>query len=123
VAIVWKHLPLKMHAQAPGAHKASEAAHLQGKFWEMHDLIFANQRDLNDEAYIRYAGQLGLDVEKFTQDLKSPEVKARVDKDMDEAAGMGVTGTPGFFINGKFLSGAKPFADFQRLIDQELGRS
>ena len=112
-----------MHAQAPGAHRASEAAHRQGKFWEMHDKIFANQRELSDEKYIVYAGELDLDVEKFKSDLASPDVKAKVDADAKEAQGLGVTGTPGFFINGRFLSGARPFDSFKTIIDEEIGAS
>ena len=118
--IVFKHLPLSMHKKAPAAHAASEAAHRQGKFWEMHDLIFANQRQLTAEKYIEYAGQLGLDVERFKKDLVSPEIMKKVDSDAREAAGLGVTGTPGFFVNGRFLSGAKPFDAFKVLIDEEL---
>ncbi len=120
VQIVFKHLPLSMHKKAPAAHAASEAAHRQGQFWEMHDLIFANQRELTAEKYIEYAGQLGLDVERFKKDLVSPEIKEKVDSDAREAAGLGVTGTPGFFVNGRFLSGAKPFEAFKTLIDEEL---
>ena len=120
--IVWKHLPLAMHKQAPAAHAAAEAAHKQGKFWEMHDLIFANQRELNAEKFYEHAAQLGLDVTRFKADYLSAEVKTRVDADSREAATLGVTGTPGFFINGRFLSGAKPFDDFKQIIDEELGR-
>ncbi len=121
--IVFKHMPLSMHAKAPAAHAAAEAAHNQGKFWEMHDKIFANQRELTDEAYIGYAGELGLDVDRFKKDMASADVKRRVDQDASEASSLGVTGTPGFFINGKFLAGAKPFASFKQMIDKELGSS
>jgi protein-disulfide isomerase len=120
VRIVFKHLPLRIHPQAPMAHAASEAAKAQGKFWEMHDLIFANPRQLTEEKFIEYAGQIDLDVEQFKVDMASPEVKKRVDADVAEASQLGVTGTPGFFINGKFVSGAKPFADFKQRIDAEL---
>ena len=120
--IVWKHLPLSIHKNAPAAHAAAEAAHKQGKFWEMHDLIFANQRELNAEKFYEHAAQIGLDVARFKADYVSSEVKKRVDADSREAAGLGVTGTPGFFINGRFLSGAKPFSDFKQIIDEELGR-
>jgi len=120
VRIVFKHLPLRIHPQAPMAHAASEAAKAQGKFWEMHDLIFANPRQLTEEKFVEYAGQIDLDVEQFKVDMASPEVKKRVDADVAEASQLGVTGTPGFFINGKFVSGAKPFADFKQRIDAEL---
>ena len=120
--IVWKHLPLVIHKQAPAAHAAAEAAHLQGKFWEMHDLIFANQRELNIEKFYEHAAELELDIERFKKDYASEEVRKRVDAAAKEAASLGVTGTPGFFINGRFLAGAKPFDDFKQIIDEELGR-
>jgi protein-disulfide isomerase len=120
---VWKHLPLAMHKKAPAAHAASAAAHKQGKFWEMHDLIFANQKEMSPEKYLEWAQQLDLDVEQFKRDLASEEVKKAVNDDAAEAAKMGVTGTPGFFINGRFLRGAKPFEDFKKLIDEELAKS
>jgi protein-disulfide isomerase len=123
VRIVFKHLPLRMHSRAPMAHAASEAANSQGKFWEMHDLIFENQRDLSEAAYLRYAGQIGMDVDQFKKDLVSASVKARVDADAAEAAKLGVTGTPGFFVNGYFLSGAKPFSEFKRVIDEQIAKS
>ncbi|MAI78584.1 MAG: hypothetical protein CL917_06575 [Deltaproteobacteria bacterium] len=119
VKIVFKHLPLRMHAQAPLAHAASEAAKNQGKFWEMHDLIFANQRELTEAKFIEHAGTLDLDIEQFTLDMNSAQVKKRVDSDAAEAQRLGVTGTPGFFVNGHFLSGARPFGDFKRLIDEQ----
>ena len=120
VAIVFKHLPLKMHGKAPAAHAAAEAAHLQGKFWEMHDLIFANQREMNDATYRGYAQQLGLDIERFDREVASALVKQRVEADTAEAARLGVTGTPSFFVNGRYLSGAQPFESFQRIIEAEL---
>jgi protein-disulfide isomerase len=123
VQIVFKHLPLRMHSKAPAAHAATEAAHRQGKFWEMHDRIFGNQRELSPQKYLEYASEMGLDVEKFKRDVVSEAVKKRVDADAQEAARLGVTGTPGFFVNGRFLSGAKPFAEFKRLIDEELARN
>jgi len=120
VRIVFKHLPLRMHAKAPAAHAAAEAAHRQGKFWEMHDKIFANQREMSDAKYVEWATELGLDVEKFKQDAAAADVKKKVDGDAKEAAKLGVTGTPGFFINGRFLSGARPFDSFKTIIDEEL---
>ena len=123
VKVVFKHLPLtRIHPNAMGAHVAAEAAHKQGKFWEMHDLIFANQRELDAEKFFEHAATLGLDVDRFKTDYASAAVKSRVDSDSKEAAGFGVTGTPGFFINGRFLSGAKPFEDFKKMIDEELAR-
>ncbi len=115
-------MPLTMHSKARGAHGASEAAHLQGKFWEMHDKIFSDTSKLSTEQYLKYAQELGLDVEKFEKDLKSPAVKKRIDDDIAQATKLGVTGTPASFVNGRFLSGAQPVASFKRLIDQELAK-
>ena len=122
VRIVFKHLPLRIHPKAPAAHAAAEAAHKQGKFWEMHDLIFADQRSMSPEKYEEYAAQLGLDMEKFKSDVASAKVKARIDADTAEASRLGVTGTPAFFVNGRVLSGAQPFSAFKSLIDEELGQ-
>ncbi|MDJ0847484.1 MAG: thioredoxin domain-containing protein [Myxococcota bacterium] len=120
VQIAFKHLPLSIHPKAPAAHAAAEAAHKQGRFWEMHDKIFANQRSMSPAAYEQYAKEIGLDVGRFKKDVASTDVKKRVDGDAAEAARLGVTGTPAFFINGRYLSGAQPFESFKRIIDQEL---
>jgi protein-disulfide isomerase len=120
VRIVFKHLPLRIHSKAAAAHAAAEAAHRQGKFWEMHDAIFANQREMSPEKYLTYAQEMGLDVEKFKRDVAAEDVKQKVDADAKEAASLGVTGTPGFFINGRFLRGARPVESFKELIDEEL---
>ncbi len=123
VRLVFKHLPLSIHAKAPAAHAASEAAHRQGKFWEMHDKIFENQRDLAPETLERYAGEIGLDVERYKRDIVSAAVKKQIDEDMQQARDLGVTGTPAFFINGRFLSGAQPFANFKSVIDSALEKA
>jgi len=121
VKVVFKHLPLtSIHPRSPAAHAAAEAAHRQGKFWEMHNKIFANQRDLADETFIVYAGELGLDVDQFKTDLASDDVKSRVTSDSREAQSLGVSGTPSFFINGKYLSGAQPLEAFKAAVDEEL---
>jgi protein-disulfide isomerase len=120
VRIVWKHLPLDIHKNAMGSALASEAARNQGKFWEYHDKLFANQSKLELADLKQYAKELHLDMARFEKDLVDLELKKRVTDDMAEAKGMGVTGTPGFFINGHFSSGAKPFDDFATAIDAEL---
>jgi protein-disulfide isomerase len=120
VRIAFKHMPLGIHSKAPAAHAAAEAAHSQGKFWEMHDKIFEKQREMSPEKYLEYAAELSLDVEQFKKDLVSAEVKKRIDTDSREARKLGATGTPAFFVNGLFLSGAKPFDAFKEVIDKEL---
>ena len=89
----------------------------------MRDLIFANQREMSKEKYIQYATELGLDIERFKKDMESDDVKKLVDTDSKQAASLGLTGTPGFFINGRYLRGAKPFEEFKALIDEELARN
>ncbi len=120
VRIVFKHMPLSIHPKAPAAHAAAEAAFRQGKFWEMHDKIFEKQREMSPEKYLEYAAELELDLEQFKQDLASSEVKSRIDADTKDAAKVGATGTPAFYINGLHLSGAKPFEAFKEVIDKEL---
>jgi protein-disulfide isomerase len=115
-------MPLAMHSKAQAAHEAAEAAHQQGKFWEMHDRIFENQRAMSPENYLRYADELKLDVEKFKRDLSSEVVKTRIENDLSLAQTLDVTGTPTFFINGRYLSGAQPLALFKRAIDKELAK-
>ncbi len=96
---------------------------MQGKFWEMHDRIFSDPRAMSEAKYIEYATELGLDLDKFKRDLKSPEVAKRIAGDTTQASKLGVTGTPAFFINGRFLSGAQPFPSFKRVIDEELAKN
>ena len=120
--IVWKHMPLAIHADAPAAHQASVAASKQGKFWEFHDKLFSDQRNLKPEAFRKYAQELGLNMEQFEKDQLDVNNAKLVDADMAEARNLGVTGTPGFFVNGRFLSGAKPFAEFANVINAELAR-
>lgn len=109
-----------MHKDAPGAHLASVAAHKQDKFWEFHDLLFENQQQLNMDKYREHVQTLGLDLARFEKDFADMANKKIVDDDVAEATGLDVTGTPGFFINGRFLSGAKPFPEFAKLINEEL---
>ena len=120
VRIVYKHLPLSFHKDALPAAKASAAASRQGKFWEMHDQLFVNQRDLSEARFAEIAKNLGLDVGQFDEDYKSAAVATEVAQDMSEARRLGVTGTPGFFVNGRFSSGAKPYESFKAMVDQEL---
>ncbi len=124
VRLVFKHMPLaSIHPLAGQAHSAAEAAHQQGKFWEMHDLIFANQRDLAVPTLEGYATTMGLDMDQFRKDMKAEATAKRINDDLKEAAELSVTGTPSFFINGKFLSGAQPFTNFKRVIDEALEKS
>ena len=107
VRYVWRHLPLNdVHANTQLAAEAAEAAAGQGAFWELHDLLLAHQDALRPNDLIGYAEQLGLDVERFTNDLREQVGAARVAEDVDGADMSGVSGTPTFFINGRRHYGA-----------------
>jgi Na+/H+ antiporter NhaA len=107
VRYVWRHLPLSdVHPNAQLAAEASEAAARQDAFWEMHDLLLDNQDALEPMDLMRYAEQLGLDVERFTNDLREHEGAAEIAEDVDSADISGVSGTPTFFINGQRHYGA-----------------
>ena len=120
VSISFKHFPLSFHRNAKPAAIASLAAHRQGKFWEMHDKLFENQRALTKENFIKFADEMGLNVDKFTSDLEDPSLGSWVDADMRQGGSVGVRGTPASFINGRMVSGAQPFDAFKAVIDDEL---
>lgn len=122
VRIVFRQQPLPMHKNAPDAAKAALAAHRQGKFWEMHDKLFAaaGQKQLAPGAYSGFAKELGLDVAQFDKDFADPALDAMIKEDQQVAMQFGGGGTPSFFINGRPLSGARPFEQFKAVIDQEL---
>jgi len=123
VRFVWKHFPLpSLHPDAPAAHLASVAADKQGNFWEFHDKLFANQRDLKYDTFVQHAKDLGLDLQQFERDFKDASNRALMDADIAEARSMALTGTPAFFVNGRYLRGAQPFSEFARVIDAELER-
>ncbi len=123
VRIVFRQLPLPMHPQAKPAAQAALAAHRQGKFWEMHDKLFANQKALNPQNYETWAGELGLDVAKFKKDYADPAIAKMVDEDMATSGKFGARGTPAFFVNGRFISGARPFESFDALIKEEKAKA
>ena len=106
VRVVWKHLPLSFHPNAMPAAIAAEAARQQGKFWEMHDKLFANQQALSEAAYVQYAKELKLDLARFQATLKDPATRKRVDEDAAAAGAAGVTGTPTFVVNGEVVVGS-----------------
>lgn len=118
--VAFKHNPLPFHNRAMAAAQAAEAAGNQGKFWEMHDKLFANQRELTDENFEKWAKEIGLDVEKFKKDMADENVKKKIQQQQREGSVLGARGTPAFFINGRFLSGAQPKARFKAVIDEEM---
>jgi len=117
VRYVWRHLPLSdVHPRAQLAAEAAEAAADQGAFWELHDLLLGNQDALGPSDLIAYAEQLGLDVERFTNDLRGHSGAARVAGDVDSADLSGVSGTPTFFINGRRHYGAYDIATLSAAV-------
>jgi protein-disulfide isomerase len=119
----FRHFPLNFHEYAEKAGEAAACAGDQGKFWEMHDTLWANSTKLGVADLKGYAGRLGLDAEAFGQCLDSGRHAGLVDRDMEAGQGYGVSGTPAFFVNGRPLVGAQPFEAFQQVIDDELQRA
>ncbi len=119
VQFVVRHVPLEIHTAAKGAAKASVAAGKQGKFWPYHDAIFAHEGALDRAAFLKIAADLGLDDETFRADLDSTAVAQAVDDDLRLSLKLGVVATPGFFINGRFISGFRP-GQLGGLIAEEL---
>lgn len=120
VRIVWKHQPLPFHPNAMPAAETAEAAREQGKFWEMHDLMYANQSLLSPQKYEEWAAQIGLNVDTFKKSVSSHSAQARIQEDMKQGQAIGADGTPTFFINGRQVIGALPFGAFKAVIDEEL---
>jgi protein-disulfide isomerase len=120
VRIVYLDLPLPIHPNAVRAAEAAQCAFAQDKFWDYHDRLFANQKALQPEHLKQYAVDLGLDTAKFNACLDQGSTSESVKRDMREAEAAGVSSTPYFFINGRVVSGARPFEVFKQLIDEEL---
>jgi len=123
VRFVFKHLPLDMHKDARRAAEASLCASDGGRFWELHDWMFANPNQLSEEQLIAQAVKLGLDRDRFVQCLTGGEKAEKVSADMKAAVEMGITGTPAFVVNGRMIMGAQPFEAFKEVIDDELARA
>ena len=120
VRVVFKNSPLPMHEHARLAAKAALAAGQQGKFWEYHDALFAQQDALDRAALDALAKKLGLDVARFDAALDGPALDAALDADLAEAKRVDVKGTPAFFVNGRNVQGAQPLAAFKTKVDQAL---
>ncbi len=123
ISLSYRDFPLTaIHPYAMGAAEASRCAEEQGKFWEYHDQLFTASK-LEKDDLIGYARNLKLDDKQFESCLTTEKYKADIDKDEQEGRKAGVNGTPGFFINGVFVNGAKPESEFTSIIDDELGRA
>jgi protein-disulfide isomerase len=124
--IVYRYFPLQsIHPNATIASQAAEAASLQGKFWEMHDMLFERQTDWSRlanprDVFTTYAEELGLNTDQFRTDMDSKEAKNRVSADYRSGLGAGVQGTPSFFLNGEPLENPRGIEAFQAIIDEQL---
>lgn len=122
VKVVFRHFPLDFHEKAFKAAEAAACAEEQGKFWEYHKALFANQGALSIDDLKVHAKTLNLDAAKFAECLDGGKMKTKVDADMAAGRTVGVNGTPAFFINGISISGAQPYEKFKEIIDAELAR-
>jgi len=120
--VEFRSFPLGFHPFAQLAAQAALAAGEQGKFWEMHDLLFANQSALGRDDLLRDAQKLGLDMDRFRRDLDSDRLKQAIERDKAEGTKLGVTGTPTFFVNGKEYSGTRSYEQLKDLILAEQRR-
>jgi protein-disulfide isomerase len=123
IRFVYRDLPLPMHGEALPAAEAADCAGEQGAYWKFHDSLFSGQYDLGRTAYEQYATDLELDMAAFTTCLDDHRYQAEVLGDADDAANLGLNGTPSFVINGRFLIGAYPLNEFKRIIDEELAKT
>ncbi len=128
IAVVYRHFPLKsIHRNAEPAALAAESAGRQGKFWEMHNALFDNQKEWSDkinssEYFIKYAGGLNIDVDKFKTDLSSQELKNKVKNDLASAEENNLDHTPTFFLNGKEIS-PRSYEEFKQIISSEIKKN
>lgn len=126
VNFVYRHFPLSQHKNAIPAALAAEAAGRQDKYWQMHDKIFETQDDWKDrsgkEIFAGFAGELGLDMDKYNRDIEDRVLKDKINKDFQDGVALGVNSTPTFFINGQKFPGALSYTEFKSRIDSELSK-
>src|SRR5215467_8441780 len=124
VRLVYRDFPLdNLHPQARAAAEAASCAGDQGKFWEYHDALFANAPKASKNDLKGYANTVGLDAAQFERCLTENTYRFLVQRDVEEATKLGLSGTPAFFINGRFLNGAQPLEKFVQIIEEELARA
>lgn len=120
VKLIYRDFPLDFHENAQKAAEAAECAGEQDKYYDMHDMLFEKGVVGGVHTFKGYASDLGLDTEEFNDCLDSGKMAAEVAKDLADGQAAGITGTPGFLVNGKLISGAQPFSVFKQIIDEEL---
>ncbi|MBC61893.1 MAG: hypothetical protein CMP11_05500 [Zetaproteobacteria bacterium] len=123
VAWVTRDFPLNFHDRAVPSAVAAKCSSFQGKYWQMYHKLFDNQRNLSDDDFKKYGKEIGLDMKSFEACLASPEkAKKLIDANFASGQQNGITGTPGYFINGRRLSGALPYEEFEKIIIEELAQ-
>jgi protein-disulfide isomerase len=120
IRFVYRDFPLAGHPESLPAAEAADCAGEQGDYWKFHDALYNGQYTLGRAAYEQYAADQGLDIAVFTACLDDHRYQDEVEADADDAARLGLSGTPSFVINGRILIGALPFEDFKTIIDEEL---
>lgn len=129
IQLIYRHLPLKpIHPNAVPAAIAAEAAHNQGKFWEMGKILYENQpmwstANSPEILFIEYAGGIGLDVGQFSADMRGQSTKDKVESHYQTATEMGLNSTPTFFLNGKKITTPTSYEQFKQIIQSELDRA
>ncbi len=128
INFVFRNYPLSQHKFALIAAEAAEAANAQGKFWEMHDLLFENQttwsiKDKPLDFFVGYAKDLGLDTNKFKKDVEDNKYATLIQGDINDGNSVAINATPTFFVNGQVLPGLPSYQDFKTLIDQDLAKN
>ena len=117
VRFVFRFFPVnEQHPEGPGAALAATCAEEQGQFWKMHDILFRNYEQLNEESLYEYAQNIGLDRRRFAECFETAKYKVKIQKDVADGLAAGVAGTPTFFINGEKLEGAIPADIFEKII-------
>jgi len=120
IKVVFKNYPLPFHKSAKPAAFAAMCAHDQGRFWEFHDKIFDNQKNITQTSFVNWAKELKLDTKKFETCLSDKKHASNVNQDISQGEKAGVQSTPTFFINGRLVAGAVPFSAFKEMIDEAL---
>lgn len=120
---IYKDFPLGGQIYSEPASIAARCAIKYGKYWEYHDEIYKNQGSLGTALFEQISSRLGLPMDEWKKCMEDKKVKDAVRNDYNEGVKLGVRGTPAFFINGKMLSGAQPYDNFKKIIDEELKKT
>ena len=126
VAFVSRYFPIPSHRNSMTSASAVEAAGKQGKYWEMYNMVFENQSAWGEKKtpepkiFEEYAQQLGLEMEKFKQDVLSQEVRDRIERDKNAGIKLNIQGTPSFFLNGKKIENPRGYEDFKKILEEAL---